>query len=111
MQQFFNAGLLKNVERVLFDVEKIRTRVAEIAADIMQNHGSSSLTVISVLNGGIIFTADLLRALPLPLELGVISAASYHGKTQSSKNVLLETAALPDLRGRDLLLVDDILDT
>ena len=74
-----------DLERVLFDEATILRRLDEIAAQISNDYRDRELTVIAVLNGSIIFMADLLRRIPLPLKLDCLSVASYHGGTKSSE--------------------------
>jgi hypoxanthine phosphoribosyltransferase len=57
------------------------------------------------------FTSDLLRRIPLPLKLDRLSVVSYHGKAQPSGEVIFKQVAVPDVTGRDVLILDDILDT
>jgi hypoxanthine phosphoribosyltransferase len=64
-----------------------------------------------VLTGSLMFLSDLLRRIPLPLKLDCLSVVSYHGKPQSSGQVIFKDLNLPDLTGRDVLIVDDILDS
>jgi hypoxanthine phosphoribosyltransferase len=67
--------------------------------------------VIAILNGSLIFVADLLRRIPLPLRLDCLSVASYHGKAQTSGEVIFQQIAMPSVVGRHILLLDDILDS
>src|SRR4029077_8639683 len=69
------------------------------------------LTVIAILTGSLMFMSDLLRRIPLPLKLDCLSVVSYHGKTQPSGDVIFKQVAAPDVTGRDVLILDDILDT
>lgn len=69
------------------------------------------LSVITVLQGGILFMADLIREINLPLQLDSISVASYHGATTSSGEVTFHQTRMPEVKGRDVLILDDILDT
>jgi hypoxanthine phosphoribosyltransferase len=100
-----------DLERVLFDEATILRRLDEIAAQISSDYRDRELTVIAVLNGSIIFMADLLRRIPLPLKLDCLSVASYHGGTKSSGEVIFKQIALPDIAGRHILILDDILDS
>ena len=110
-----------DLERVLFDEPAIHRRLDDIAAQISNDYRERDLTVIAVLHGSLMFVADLLRRIPLPLKLECLSVASYHGKAQASGNVVfkLATASLsgggqitaPDVAGRDVLILDDILDS
>jgi len=101
----------EDLERVLFDEATILQRLDELAAEISTDYRNRELTVIAVLNGSIIFMADLLRRIPLPLKLDCLSVASYHGGTVTSGEIVFRQAALPDVQGRHILVLDDILDS
>src|ERR1700757_2140072 len=100
-----------DLERVLFDESTILRRLDEIAAQISEDYRERELTVIAVLNGSLIFMADLLRRIPLPLRLDCLSVASYHGGLETSGEVIFRQIAPPDVAGRHILLLDDILDS
>ena len=100
-----------DLERVLFDEPAINRRLDEIAAQISKDYRDRELTVIAVLNGSLMFMADLLRRIPLPLKLDCLSVASYHGKAQTSGEVIFKQIALPDVVDRHILILDDILDS
>ena len=100
-----------DLERVLFDEPTILRRLDELAAQISVDYQERELTVIAVLNGSLIFMADLLRRIPLPLKLDCLSVASYHGGTKSTGEVVFKQVMLPDIEGRHILILDDILDS
>jgi hypoxanthine phosphoribosyltransferase len=110
-----------DLERVLFDEPAIHRRLDDIAAQICNDYRERELTVIAVLHGSLMFVADLLRRIPLPLKLECLSVASYHGRTETSGEVIFKLATaspsdvgqitLPDIVGRDVLILDDILDS
>jgi len=100
-----------DIERVLFDGPAIHKQLDEMAAQITGDYRGCELTVIAVLTGSLMFMSDLLRRIPLPLKLDCLSAVSYHGKTQTSGQVIFKDEDLPDVAGRDVLILDDILDT
>jgi hypoxanthine phosphoribosyltransferase len=100
-----------DLERVLFDEPTILRRLDEIAAQISSDYHDRELTVIAVLNGSLIFMADLLRRIPLPLKLDCLSVASYHGGTRSTGEVVFKQLILPDVADRHILILDDILDS
>jgi len=100
-----------DIERVLFDAPAIHKRLDEIAAKITADYSDRELTVIAILTGTLMFMSDLLRRIPLPLKLDCLSVASYHGKTQTSGEVIFKQLSVPDVGGRDVLILDDILDT
>src|SRR6188508_1239731 len=100
-----------DLDRVLFSEQTILARLDEIAAQITRDYRDRELTVIAVLNGSLIFAADLLRRIPLPLKLDCLSVASYHGGTATTGEVVFRQIALPDVAGRHILILDDILDS
>ena len=101
----------EDLDRVLFDEQTILRRLDELAAEITSQYQDRELTVIAVLNGSLIFMADLLRRIPLPLKLDCLSVASYHGGTTTTGEVVFKQIALPDVAGRHILILDDILDS
>lgn len=100
-----------DLDRVLFNETTIRSRLDQIAAQITNDYTSKELTVIAVLNGSLIFMADLMRRIQLPLRLDCLSVASYHGRAQTSGEVIFKQIALPDVQDRHILILDDILDS
>jgi hypoxanthine phosphoribosyltransferase len=100
-----------DLDRILFDEATILARLDQIAGKIVADYSDRELTVIAVLNGSLIFMADLLRRIPLPLKLDCLSVASYHGGTKSSGEVVFKQVMLPDVEGRHILILDDILDS
>lgn len=100
-----------HLERVLFDEDTIFGRLDEIAAQISEDYRDRELTVIAVLNGSLVFMADLMRRIPLPLKLDCLSVASYHGKAETSGEVIFKQIAIPDVADRHILILDDILDS
>lgn len=100
-----------HLERILFEQSAIRSRVAEMGQAITSDYSGRTLSVITVLQGGILFMADLIREINLPVLLDSISVASYHGGTESSGTVTFNQTRMPDVEGKDVLILDDILDT
>ena len=100
-----------DLERILFDEATILARLDQIAAQIVEDFHDRELTVIAILNGSLMFMADLLRRIPLPLKLDCLSVASYHGGVETSGELIFRQVALPDIAGRHLLILDDILDS
>ncbi len=100
-----------DIERTLFHEQTILSRLDELAAEITAEYRGRDLTVIAVLNGSLFFMADLLRRIQLPLSLDCLSVSSYHGGTESSGTVTFDQTSLPDVSGRHVLVLDDILDT
>ena len=101
----------EDLDRVLFDEPTILRRLDELARDITAQYEGRELTVIAVLNGSFIFMADLLRRIPLPLKLDCLGVASYYGEAATTGEVVFKQIALPDVAGRHILILDDILDS
>jgi hypoxanthine phosphoribosyltransferase len=100
----------KEVERILITDEQIARRIKSLSRDLERDFAGRELVVVSLLNGTIMFLADLIRHLSLPLRLDFIGVSSYGAGTESGELVFTKELRL-DVRGRDVLLVDDILDT
>ena len=100
-----------DIERVLFDEPAIHKRLDQMAAQITADYRDLELTVIAVLTGSLMFMSDLLRRIPIRLKLDCLNVVSYHGKAQTSGNVTFKDMGLPDVADRDVLVLDDILDT
>lgn len=91
--------------------EEITRRTVELGAAITRDYADCRLVVIGILKGAFIFTADLVRAIDLPLEIDFIRVASYGDQTCSSGKLKLTKDVELSLAGKDLLLVEDIVDT
>ncbi len=100
-----------DIERVLFDEPAIHKRLDQMAPKIIADYRDLELTVIAVLTGSLMFMSDLLRRIPIRLKLDCLNVVSYHGKAQTSGNVTFKDMGLPDVADRDVLVLDDILDT
>ncbi|MGZ8938037.1 MAG: hypoxanthine phosphoribosyltransferase [Limisphaerales bacterium] len=98
------------VDRVLIREEQIHRRVRALAAKIEKDYRGRDLVMVALLNGTVMFLADLIRHLKLPLRLDFIGVSSYGAGTSSGELVFTKELRL-DVKGRDVLLVDDILDT
>jgi len=95
---------------VLITEAQIARRVADLSRQIARDFAGAELVIVAVLNGTVMFLADLMRGLSLPLRLDFIGVSSYRLGTEPSELVFTKELRL-DVRGRDVLLVDDILDT
>jgi hypoxanthine phosphoribosyltransferase len=94
----------------LFDQAKIKKRVEELGAKITQDYAGESLVVVGVLKGAFIFVADLVRSINLPVSVEFIGVSSYSG-TKSTGAVRLTYDLTADIKGKNVLLVEDIIDT
>jgi hypoxanthine phosphoribosyltransferase len=95
----------------LLSAEQIRVGVERMAREITEHYQGRALTVIGVLTGSLIVVADLVRRLDLPLCVGVVQARSYRGASTRPGQLDVDASMLPEIAGREVLLVDDIFDT
>jgi len=100
----------KEVERVLITDKMLARRIAALGRDIERDFQNREMVVVSLLNGTVMFIGDLIRHLSHPLRLDFMGVSSYGKGTESGDLVFTKELRL-DVRGRDVLLVDDILDT
>ena len=98
------------VQRVLITEVQIERRLQSLSRAIQRDFAGSELVVVSLLNGTVMFLADLVRHLSLPLRLDFIGVSSYGNGTTPGRLIFTKELRL-DVQGRDVLLVDDILDT
>jgi hypoxanthine phosphoribosyltransferase len=96
---------------ILIPAERIQERVVDLARQIAADFRDRPVTIVGVLTGSLIFLADLIRHLDLPLRVGLIQASSYRGGVTTPGELRIQPELTPDLRGRHVLLLDDILDT
>ncbi len=96
---------------MLLSAEKIQGRVAELARQIAADYHDRPVTILGVLTGSLMFLADLVRQLDLSLRIGFLQASSYRGTATVPGHLRVALEMLPDLAGRHVLLLDDILDT
>jgi len=100
----------REVEHILITEEQIARRIRRMSRDIVRDFSRSEMVIVSLLNGTVMFLADLIRNLSLPLRLDFMGISSYGERAESGELVFTKELRL-DVRGRDVLLVDDILDT
>ena len=97
--------------QTLIEANEIQTVVADLGKRIATEYQGEPLTVLGVLTGSIVFLADLIRTIDLPLRVGLIQASSYRGATTLPLELRINDSLVPDIRDRAVLLVDDIFDT
>lgn len=96
---------------ILHTEQELQAGVDRLAKAIADRYGEQPLTIVSVLTGSVVLLADLIRQLEMPLRVGVIEASSYGGEATTRGELSINAELLLDIRGRDVLLVDDIFDT
>ena len=101
----------KDVERVLFSEEELRERVAQIAAQIDADYAGKEPLLVSVLRGSFVFMADLVRQIHVPCTVDFMAVSSYGAGTSSSGQVKIIKDLSEQIEGKDLIVVEDILDS
>ena len=96
--------------KVMFTEEQIQKRIKEVAEQIDKDYEGKTVVVISVLKGAIFFTVDLVKKMKTPIQLEVMQVSSYQG-TQSTGNIIVKKGLDTDIEGKDVLIVEDIIDT
>ena len=98
------------VETLISEAE-IQDRVRALGQQIEADYRDKPLTILAVLTGSLIMLADLVRRIGIPHRIALIQASSYRGATTVATTLVINESFAPDVAGRDVLLLDDILDT
>ena len=96
---------------LLISESQIQDRLREMGREIEGDYRNKPLTIVAVLTGSLIALADLVRQIRIPLRIALVQASSYRGATTTATTLVINEAFAPDVTGRDVLLLDDILDT
>ena len=103
--------MTSDTEKILLTQETIQQRVAALAAEITRDYAGKELTILALMKGSVIFLADLLRLIPIPLKLEVLPVSSYHSGVKTSGIVTFQESLLRNITDHHILLIDDILDS
>jgi len=103
--------LIKDINQILLSQEVIEKRVQELGKEIDQHYRDREIIIITLLDGAIVFTADLIRNLAIPLRLDCLRVSSYGNSTDPETAPRILSSLKSDVRDKHVLLVDDILDT
>ncbi len=103
----------RDIQRILLHHDQIAERVRQIGARIatMYDGREPALTIVPILSGSIIFLADLIRELPLKMKIALVQVSTYPGRSVEAGEPQTLIELTGDIRGRDVLIVDDILDS
>jgi len=104
-------GIIGDIERVLFSEDELRERVAQLGAEITRDYAGKRPVLVSILRGSFIFMADLAREIKLPVTVDFMAVSSYGSSTASSGQVEIKKDLSDTVEGRDIILVEDILDS
>ena len=105
------AAIHPDLESVLYSEAQIKRRVRSLAHELKATYGDGEFTIVSLINGAIMFTADLMREIDNPVRLDCIRISSYGEKTKSVGTPQVVASLTLDIRNRHVLIIDDILDT
>lgn len=100
-----------DVETILFSEEEIASIVKRLGAEISRDYKGKNLVLVAVLRGAVVFMGDLMRAIDLPLAIDFMAVSSYGSNAKSSGVVRIVKDLDMDIKGRDVLIVEDILDS
>lgn len=98
-------------KEILYTQDQIKKRVRELAAKISKDYAGSELIIIGILKGAFIFMADLIREISVECQVDFVRCASYGTGSESSEKVVMTKDIETTIKGRDVLIVEDIVDT
>ncbi|MBA2255244.1 MAG: hypoxanthine phosphoribosyltransferase [Chloroflexi bacterium] len=112
MDRARHPDLVNDVDEVLITEEQIRAKVAELGAMLSRDYEGRTVVLVSVLKGSLPFMADLMRAISIPAQIDLMEVSSYGGTaTETSGLVRILKDLSSSIDGRDVLIVEDIIDT
>ncbi|MBB1062235.1 hypoxanthine phosphoribosyltransferase [Limosilactobacillus fastidiosus] len=100
-----------DIERVLYSEEEINRRMDELAKQLTAEYREQRPLIISVMTGAVLFTVDMIKRMDIMAKLDFIDVSSYYGGTSSTGEVKLVQDLKSDIRGRSILIMEDIVDT
>lgn len=95
----------------ILSAEQIRDGVERLAGRIVATYGDGPITIVSVLTGSLVLLADLMRNLEMPIRVAMIQAHHFRRSKEAHEGLIINKELLPNLKGRDVLVIDDIFDT
>ena len=104
-------SIKKDIAEILIGTEELQAKVAELGRQISEDYQGRNLLLICLLRGAVVFLSDLIRAIDTPLEMDFMAISSYGDSTESSGVVRLVMDLKSNITGRNVLIVEDIVDT
>ena len=101
----------KDIEKILIDEETIQKRVHELAKQISQDYKGKDIIAVCILRGSTLFFADLMKYIEIPVAFEFMSVSSYGSGAVSSGKVNIKYDIQQDIKGKDILIVEDIIDS
>ena len=102
---------MDSVGQILIDEEQLKNRIKEMGEQLSKDYEGKDLVVVGILKGAVLFLSDLIRAIDLPLSIDFMAVSSYGASTHSSGVVRIMKDLDEEIEGRDVLIVEDIVDT
>lgn len=99
------------IDKILISSHEISNRITQLGTEISNDYGDSVPIIVNILKGAYVFTSDLSRAITVHHEIDFMAISSYHGGTESTGVVKIEKDLKSNITGRDILIVEDIVDT
>lgn len=106
-----NTNMMDDLEEVLYTKEEIAEGVKRVAAQIRNDYAGRQLVCVGILKGGFIFMSDLVREMDMPAELDFMVVSSYGNNTTSTGALIIRKELTCDIRNRDVLIIEDIVDS
>jgi len=106
-----NVSIKKDVAEILIGTEELQAKIAELGRQISEDYQGRNPLLICLLRGAVVFLSDLIRAIDIPLEMDFMAISSYGDSTESSGVVRLMMDLKSNITGRNVLIVEDIVDT
>lgn len=100
----------KDIQEVLISEEQLRTRIAQLGEELSRDYAGKNPVIVGVLKGVVVFYADMIRQIKVPCEMDFMALSSYCG-TDSTGNVTVKKDIDTDIKGRHVLILEDIFDT
>ena len=101
----------EDIQKILVSEEELKEKVAQLGAQISKDYEGKNLMLVSILKGSVVFMADLMRAITIPVSIDFMVVSSYGAGTKTSGLVKIVKDLDQNLAGKDVLIVEDILDT
>jgi len=103
--------MINDVKRILVDEDTLQAKVRELGAKITEDYKGKNLLIVCILKGAVVFVSDLMKRIDLPLEIDFMATSSYGSDTKSSGVVRILKDLNAGIEGRDVLIVEDIVDS
>ena len=104
-------GIADDIEKILIDETQLIKRIQEIGKQITEDYKGKQLLMVGILRGAAVFYADLARSVELPLHMNFMAVSSYGNASETSGAVRIYYDLNEDIKGQDVLIVEDIIDT